>query len=182
MPQSDRIWYYFLLQMDSHRQMDKVLFPSPKPHLGWCWLSICYWADSSEGRGRNWNNWLHGGIWGLPSFHSTRLTRRMTFLCKRCKEDVQDRGDHAEQQAGTEMMQDKGKEARKVTRSSTVKDHKSCTYTFLHRKCLCAFMARSWYNYSFFYKRSRNQIMSKPPTTQRRWRRCSGSPDGQASP
>lgn len=43
-------------------------------------------------------------------------------------------------------------------------------------------MARSCYNYSFFYKRSTNQIMSKPPTAQRRRRRRSVSPDGQASP
>lgn len=43
-------------------------------------------------------------------------------------------------------------------------------------------MARSCYNYSFFYKRSTNRIMSKPPTAQRRRGRRSVSPDGQASP
>lgn len=43
-------------------------------------------------------------------------------------------------------------------------------------------MVRSCYNYSFFYKRSTNRIMSKPPTAQRRRGRRSVSPDGQASP
>lgn len=33
-----------------------------------------------------------------------------------------------------------------------------------------------------FYKRGTRQIMSKPPTAQRRRRRCSTSPDGQAFP